>query len=370
MADLPVPADYTQALGATNPTHSEDHDNIRDKVDDAADDIVTAQADITTLENAKVPVGGTTSQVLAKTGNGDYAMAWSTVGGGGGPIVAADVGVDDTLWAATAADAQEALDEFEARIVVSENDINTAQADITAAEADIVDLQASEVPAGGTTGQVLAKASNADHDMTWDTASGAPTGATYLVATTNASLSAEVVVGATPGGELGGTWDTPTVDSNHAGLWHPTFDLITGADYTNATTSFTETGLLAAMAAGEVWEFMAVLNGKDTGTDGCQFALHMSAGALHTIEAGIVAQTGGGSDAVTGRFSAFDTAAVGPGGGATDFWKGAGEDAHAVLRGIVRCVTDAANFSVRAKKRVSGTLTIYEDSYLKMQRIS
>ena len=52
------------------------------------------------------------------------------------------------------------------------------------------------------------------------TASGAPADATYLVTTANATLSAEVVVGATPGGELGGTWGSPTVDATHSGSSH------------------------------------------------------------------------------------------------------------------------------------------------------
>lgn len=43
-------------------------------------------------------------------------------------------------------------------------------------------------------------------------AGGAPTDADYLVGTANGSLSAEIVVGTTPGGELGGTWASPTVD--------------------------------------------------------------------------------------------------------------------------------------------------------------
>ena len=43
---------------------------------------------------------------------------------------------------------------------------------------------------------------------------GAPTDADYLVGTSNASLSAEIVVGTTPGGELGGTWGTPTLDDS------------------------------------------------------------------------------------------------------------------------------------------------------------
>jgi hypothetical protein len=53
-------------------------------------------------------------------------------------------------------------------------------------------------------------------------AGGAPTNATYLVTTADATLSNEVVVGATPGGELGGTWASPTVDATHAGGTHLT----------------------------------------------------------------------------------------------------------------------------------------------------
>ena len=43
-------------------------------------------------------------------------------------------------------------------------------------------------------------------------AGGAPTDADYLVGTANGSLSAEIVVGTSPGGELGGTWASPTID--------------------------------------------------------------------------------------------------------------------------------------------------------------
>jgi hypothetical protein len=50
--------------------------------------------------------------------------------------------------------------------------------------------------------------------------SGAPDDADYLVGTAHAGLSAEVVVGPTPGGELGGTWASPTVDATHSGSTH------------------------------------------------------------------------------------------------------------------------------------------------------
>jgi hypothetical protein len=49
---------------------------------------------------------------------------------------------------------------------------------------------------------------------------GAPTTVDYLVGTASAGLSAEIVVGTTPGGELGGTWASPTVDTTHSGSAH------------------------------------------------------------------------------------------------------------------------------------------------------
>lgn len=49
---------------------------------------------------------------------------------------------------------------------------------------------------------------------------GAPTDADYLVGTANGSLSSEIVVGTSPGGELGGTWASPTVDATHSGSSH------------------------------------------------------------------------------------------------------------------------------------------------------
>lgn len=49
---------------------------------------------------------------------------------------------------------------------------------------------------------------------------GAPTNAGYLVTVAHVDLTAAVVVGATPGGELGGTWAAPTVDATHSGSSH------------------------------------------------------------------------------------------------------------------------------------------------------
>lgn len=41
---------------------------------------------------------------------------------------------------------------------------------------------------------------------------GAPTNADYLVGTANTTLTAEIAVGTTPGGQLGNTWASPTID--------------------------------------------------------------------------------------------------------------------------------------------------------------
>ena len=70
---------------------------------------------------------------------------------------------------------------------------------------------------------------------------GAPTDADYLVGTANGSLSAEIVVGTSPGGELGGTWASPTVDATHAGSVHM-------ADHTHAVTGQGATGGGGALA--------------------------------------------------------------------------------------------------------------------------
>lgn len=42
----------------------------------------------------------------------------------------------------------------------------------------------------------------------------------FIVGTATTELSGEIVAGTAPGGELGGTWGTPTVDATHAGSTH------------------------------------------------------------------------------------------------------------------------------------------------------
>lgn len=76
----------------------------------------------------------------------------------------------------------------------------------------------------GTPGSVTAACFCDDNDQ-WTShnsggGGGAPTSVDYLVGTANGTLTNEIVVGTAPGGELGGTWGSPTVDSVHAGSAH------------------------------------------------------------------------------------------------------------------------------------------------------
>ena len=77
-------------------------------------------------------------------------------------------------------------------------------------------------PGGELGGTWAAPTVDAIHSGSAHPTEQAPSTADYLVGTAQAGLSAEIVVGATPGGELGGTWAAPTVDAIHSGSAHPT----------------------------------------------------------------------------------------------------------------------------------------------------
>ncbi len=64
---------------------------------------------------------------------------------------------------------------------------------------------------------------------------GAPVGADYLVGTADATLTNEIIVGTSPGGELGGSWASPTVDATHSGsAHHAQSHALDGGDHTLA----------------------------------------------------------------------------------------------------------------------------------------
>jgi hypothetical protein len=62
----------------------------------------------------------------------------------------------------------------------------------------------------------------------------------FLVGTATGELSNEIVAGTAPGGELGGTWGTPTVDATHSGSSHA--DAQAAAEATAAAYTDSELG--------------------------------------------------------------------------------------------------------------------------------
>lgn len=103
-------------------------------------------------------------------------------------------------------------------------DVGTAAgdvgADLAAHLADAVDAHDASAISFTPNGSIAATDVQTAIQEVRDEAVGAPTTADYLVGTANGSLSAEIVVGTTPGGELGGTWASPTVDATHSGSSH------------------------------------------------------------------------------------------------------------------------------------------------------
>lgn len=165
----------------------------------------------------------------------------------------------------------------ELNIVESVTELDTTVVTVVLESASEPGPAGPGVPTGGTVGQVLTKDSGTDYDTSWQDATGggggAPTDATYLVATANGTLSAEVVVGATPGGELGGTWASPTVDTTHSGSSHA--DVQAAAEATAAsalsahltdTTDAHDASAISSVAAGNLaaTDVQAALNELDT----------------------------------------------------------------------------------------------------------
>lgn len=164
---------------------------------------------------------------------------------------------------------------------------------------------------------------------------GAPTTADYLVGTAQAGLSAEIVVGPSPGGELGGTWASPSVDNVHSGSSHAQAQAAAEAtaaaalaSHTGDTTDAHDASAISSVDAG----------GFYTGTD------------VEAILQEIAPQLGGGSGEATRktisqtahgfsvgdvlRISAADTYAIAQ----------ANSAANAEVAGIVVEVVNANSF--------------------------
>lgn len=73
---------------------------------------------------------------------------------------------------------------------------------------------------GGSTTTVYWKASGSGNTGWVSVGSIGLVGVDFLVGTATAELSSEIVAGTAPGGELGGSWGSPTVDTTHSGSSH------------------------------------------------------------------------------------------------------------------------------------------------------
>ena len=115
-------------------------------------------------------------------------------------------------------------------------------------------------------GPTLADLGSGVAELTFDYA---PSDVDYLVGTSSSGLSAEIVVGATPGGELGGTWASPTVDATHAGSTHlalgSTSSTAAAGDHVHAATGGGEL-LITDTPAGSPLIFDDILQ-NEAGTD-------------------------------------------------------------------------------------------------------
>lgn len=147
-----------------------------------------------------IPTGGTTGQVLAKSSNANYATQWITITSGGEFDGTADDILDGTTKVMMLASERSKLSGVAASATANATNAQLrdrathtgeqAISTITNLQTSLDTLTSRALPTGGTTGQVLAKASNTNYATGWVTALQGLNGTTGLWKGTQAQYDA------------------------------------------------------------------------------------------------------------------------------------------------------------------------------------
>jgi hypothetical protein len=206
-----------------------------------------------------VPTGGTTGQLLAKDTNADYDTEWVDADAPGAHAASHQDGGSDEISLTGLSGIPAALTTHEADTTAVHGIADTSALALTANHpsnatfndhsARHEDGGADEISIAGLSGTSAELQAHLDDTSDAHDASaisftpdgsiaattvqaaivevrdeagggGAPTDVDYLVGTASGGLSNEIVAGTSPGGELGGTWASPTVDASHSGSTH------------------------------------------------------------------------------------------------------------------------------------------------------
>jgi len=207
----------THAKVSTVPPSADPDDVTTDDWNDphtvtGAEEAGTAAAAVTAHEGAgdPHPTYETSAEAASKVSthagasdpHGDRAFATSAVGTHEADTTSVH-GITNTASLETTTGSQAKVDAHEADTTSVHGITNTANLETTTGSQSKVDTHAAA--SDPHTGYLK------ESDFT---------GVDFLVGTATGITASEIAVGTTPGGELGGTWASPTVDATHSGSTH------------------------------------------------------------------------------------------------------------------------------------------------------
>lgn len=157
-------------------------------------------------------------------------------------------------------------------------------------------------------------------------------------------------------------FSSPVFTGTPTGIGIPVYARVTGSNATTTGQALTNvTGLSVALTTNATYEFEANLTVSTTAvTTGTQY------GVNYSVAGGAVEATVNGSLTTTSeqmvRLNALNTATVA-------YLTTSAQSGGIVIKGIVTTGANAGNFTVQHLKAVSGTSTVFINSYLKVTRI-